>query len=567
MLHRSLCDTNDFFREKDLRPKKPLYDMAELIAEVISCSSSKFCLQSFCDAAQFCRDGSSEDALLPQEVTETENVTHIDPIEDLSSDRHVLLGSLNNTVTASEILLAMLQSGSSSMIRNPSDFAICWCMYALFSFVLKIEKSEETTSNLMDQKRFMSKKARQCLLQCLTISNQVLLTGITGWFEYGSVTGIDHFTGQPFTILQQLAYEFARDQEWTDAESVCRAMVICCEQHLPLHHPTTITSLLDLSVSSSMIGNQRFANRILSRAAEYLSKYLFEMETLYSSHLSKARSSDKPGHPSFRIEHGRDAIFELRAFASQLQRQLTREMVSLIDADNEAVVANQCFVADALSVLANCTSAAHFFLGCSSEENNDSGRQYWRLAYRHYEHCYNIRAATRNLNDPFVVRSLFGVARCLREFGETANALKLLSIVVSFRENDEERIGSAMSDGSQNDTVEESKEGSSGSTGSPTPRFLPISTISSVVSNVNLLPKSMLSALCLWLMSILSVDQKGDEEGRERAFGYLHAASVLLQASLHKTSDLCDDSARAMCIRFLSMIEDEAELISEPMYE
>jgi hypothetical protein len=291
------------------------------------------------------------------------------------------------------------------------------------------------------------------------------------------------------------------------------------------------------------------------------------METLYTSHLSKARSSNKPGQTLFRIEHGRDAIMELHAFAALFQRQLDRDMVSVVGADNEIVLANQCFVADTLSVLANCTSAAYFFLGSTSEESDVNGRQYWSMAYRYYERCYNNLAVTKNFDDPFLLRPLFGVARCLREFGETENALKLLSIVVSFRRNIDEKSNS---DWSRTDTLEESQGGDdkiAKNHPNPAPRFLPVSTISNIGTEVELIPKSMLSALCLWLMSILSVDQKGDEEGRERAFGYLHAASVLLQDSLHKTSDICDDAARAMCIRFLSMIEDEAELISEPMYE
>ena len=570
-LHRSLCDINGIFSKKDLgRNKQNLFDMNELITEMISCSSCKFSLQPFFDATQVCSDSnkSSEekDDKFPQEAIKS--AIHDVPSSEFLGDRQYMLDNLCSTATAGDILLAMLQHGSNSSTRNSGDFAAYWCMYAICCFAMKIEKSEETQSNVTDEKRFIYNYSRQCLLQCLTISNQAMSPRMSGWFDYGSVTEINYFAGQPFSILQQLAYDCARDQKWADAESVCRAMVICCEQHLPLHHPTTLTSLIDLSMLSAMNGNQSFADNILHRAAERLSKYLFGMESSYTSHLSKARSSNKPGQTLFRIEHGRDAIFELHAFASLFQRQLKRDMVSLIGADNGTVSANHCFVADTLSVLANCTAAAHFFLGSTSEESNDCGRLYWRMAYRHYELCYTILSTTKHLDNPFVVRSLFGVARCLREFGETENALKLLSVVVSFKSSTEEKPNSDTSDSSQADisVVEESKGGDNGTTNC-TPRFLPVSSLSNIGADVKLIPKSMLSALCLWLMSILSVDAKGDEEGRERAFGYLHAASLLLQASLHKASDACDDATRAMCIRFLSMIEDEAELISEPMYE
>ena len=581
-LHRSLCDIKDLSNERDLDPKKFIsFGMNELIAEMLSCSSGNLSLISFFDANLPCinskSSGGDKDNDVVKDVAAAEpkkdNKCMVGVFESASDEMggaQSMVNSLDKTATADDILLAILQCGSNNISRNPRDFASYWCMYTLFSFVLKSEKSEETLSNNMDAKPSIVNYARQSLLQCLTISNQAISTGMTRFVDYESSSGIDHAAGQSFTVLQCLANDCARDQRWVDAESVCRALVICCEQHLPLYHPITLTSLLDLSVSSSMIGNQSFADRILNRTAERLSKYLFEMERLYTSHLSKARSVYKPGHTLFTVEHGRDAIFELHAFASLFQRQLNREMVALVGADNEVVIANRCFVADTLSVLANCTASAHFFLGTLSDGSDDCGSQYWRMAYRHYELCYTSLTATKQLDDPFVVRSLFGATRCLREFGQTENALKLLSFVVSFKCDVEGRSNSDTSDGPPAIALEESKADADGTTTtrcSRTPRFLPVSTMSPIGSDANFIPKSMSLALCLWFMSILSVDEKRDEEGREQAFGYLHAASVLIEASIHNACDVCDDATRAMCIRFLSMIENEAEQISEPLYE
>lgn len=587
-LHRLLCDMHDSSDTSRPNPSKS-FDMNDLISEMVACNSGKCVLKSFLEKTQVSRNDNSSSEAKERYVHSTQDYVaaagdtnsdtsrngvtdsgcNIVPCNESIGGKQPILDDLCNTATTGDILLAILQCGSNDISQNPRDFASYWCVYALFCFVLKIE-NEESISTIREEKPYILDYARQCLLQCLTISNQSISTGMTGWFEYGSSSEIDLSRGRPFSILQKLAYDYASDQRWTEAESLCRSLVICCEQHLPLHHPTTLTSLLDLSISSAMIGNQSFADRILNRAAERLSKYLFGMENLYTSHLSKARSCDKPGQAILRIEHGRDAIFELHAFASLLQKQLNRDMVSLIGMDNEVVVANQCFVADTLSVLANCTAAAHFFLGSTSDKSDDCGRSYWRMAYRHYELCYNSLAASKELDDPFVVRSLYGVARCLREFGEIENALKLLSFVVSFKSNVEGTPMPNPSDRPPTVTIEESKgedDGIANKHSSLAPRFLPISTWSNSGAYTNRISKSMSSALCLWLMSILSVDAKRDEEGRERAFGYLHAASLLLQASLHNASDTSDDSTRAMCLRFLSMIEDEAEQISEPMYE
>jgi hypothetical protein len=73
------------------------------------------------------------------------------------------------------------------------------------------------------------------------------------------------------------------------------------------------------------------------------------------------------------------------------------------------------------------------------------------------------------------------------------------------------------------------------------------------------------ASLCLWLMAALALDRSPDEDGRGLAFRYLHAASVRLQTALQQASE--DDPLRSSYIQFLSMIEDEALQIAEPIYE
>jgi hypothetical protein len=299
-----------------------------------------------------------------------------------------------------------------------------------------------------------------------------------------------------------------------------------------------------------------------------LSAYLSEMENDYLSHLSSCRSGGKLGDTVFRIEHGRDAVFMLHAFVSLFRSHLCRDITSLVGSDNEIILVNHCFVADSLSVLANCTTAARLLLGSVAGSTCDTGAQYWQLAFAHYQRAFNGLAGTKGLDDPSVSRAAYGLARCLRELGETDKALQLLSLVVSFTERTAAMPSTKEPTASPADPTEETKideELNEDVTGLP--RFLPRALSSKTISDKTRASKHTSSALCLWLMAILSLDQSPNEVGRERAFSYLHAASVSLQSALNRISDVDDESTKAVCIQFLAMIEEEAIKISEPIYE
>jgi tetratricopeptide (TPR) repeat protein len=605
-LHRELRDIDYATSKREIEPMTGVsFDMKELIAETLSQSSSKFNFHSFFNDKSFDNEKVAnaerkeeskdfeplysvvqEDSTNGQELNDSvikeaanfaassddRNFNDIIQSETRSILLEKLMKDTNYSINGREVYLAILQYGSNEASRSPRDVATYFCLYALFSFVLNL-KSDETISAIscgvevrMD---LVVEYARQCLLQCLTISNQAVSVGMTGWLEYGELRHFEQFAALPYTILRHLAYDFARRNRWADAECLCLALVVRCEEHLPLHHPTTLTSLFDLAISSSMMGNQSFANRTLYRAAERLSRYLQDIENSYIAHLAKAMPDSKQTEAMFRIDHGRDDIFKLHAFASLFQRQLNRDMALLIGAGNEVMLTNHCFVADTLAVLANCISAAKFFLGSVSDRTDDCGLVYWKLAYQHYEHCYRGLVTTKSLDDPSVSRSLYGIARCLREIGETDKALKMLSLLVSFAGNRARDQSINLSERAvtlsiDNAPIEEDK---SKQLSTLAPRFLPISAQLKTRVDKSHLYSLMSSALCLWLMAILTVDHKRTEEGRERAFGYLHAASISLQDSLHNASDIDDQVTRAMCIRFLAMIENEAEQISEPMYE
>jgi hypothetical protein len=475
--------------------------------------------------------------------------------------RMELLGKLkdSSTILRGDVLLAILERGSSEAASNPRDLAAFSCLHALLAYVNKHKHSDEMQTFGVNHASDVIKHSQQCLLRCLMISNQAISKGMTGWLEYGKSNELDRLADRPFVVLRQIAYSYGRLGQWEDAESVLLANAIRCEQHLPLSHPTTLTSLLDVAITASRLGKLSFSERIVSRVAQRLSTYLSDVESVYTSHLSTTLPSGvKPGDTIFRIEHGRNACSLLREYVSLFRTQLGRDMVALVDSNDEIVLINHCFVADTLLVLANCLAAAKSLLGSGPDTVGEDDARYVKLAFAHYELAFNGLSICKGVDDPNTIKSAYGLARCLREFGETKKALRLLSLVITLTERNvtapEPRAPSLPTAASSSEEA------------GPTTRFLPFSS-SKVNSNDRRAAKHTSSALCLWLMAVLSLDQGTLEDGREQAFSYLHAASVSLQSALNAVSRTDDEATKTMCIRFLAMIEDEAMKISEPAYE
>jgi hypothetical protein len=481
-------------------------------------------------------------------------------------DRDTLFAEIEQQaakIPKGDLILAMLEHGSRRASEKPRDVATFYCLYGLFTYIVdqdggrSISKLSFGVTNSTD----VIEHAKRCLLRCLTISNQAISTGMMGWLEYGDSSPFDRLTQRPFAVLRELSYVFVRLGNWTDAECVIRALVSRCEQHLPLYHPTTLTALLDLAVATAMTGNRAFSEHTLSRVAGSLSAYLSEMESGYFRYLSRCRAGNKPGENAFRIEQGRDFIFMLEAFVSLFQMDLNREIFRLVDRENSILLANHCFLADALSILANCKAAARSVLGVSSGTKSENGLLNWQLAYGHYQHGFTGFSKTKPLDDVDVIKASYGLARCLRELGETEKALELLTLVVSFTVRNSHSAKKNETEKRSANTAEQTKKSELG--------FLSQSLCRRCGCDEDKVRASKLisSALCLWLMAILSLETSPNEEGRERSFGFLHAASVSLQSALNAVSEADDETMRATCVQYLGIIEEEALQIAEPIYE
>lgn len=460
-----------------------------------------------------------------------------------------------------DVVLAILEYGANEVSSSSRDIARLYCMHGLLSYIAKKEKTDLQKMGFgVKSDADLHHYATKCLLRCLNISNQAISTGMTGWLEYGCSSPLDRLTQRPFSVLRLIAYDYLRQDNLGDAECVLSALVLQCEQNLPLYHPTTLTALLDLAIVSSLMENDDFSGRIVMRVAKRVSFYLSEMEGNYLSHLAGSRSHGNQGNASIRIEDGRDSIFMLNAFAALFQKELNRDIISLVKQDHAVVLIHHCFVADAFAVLANCVTAARSAFGAASGSGSEYGTGLWRLAYAHYERAFTGSVSTMGIGHASVSRAAYGMARCMREFEETETALEFLSLVVSAASESIPNLQDVGASHSSQDAIFSSVS------------FLPhLSTTfsSSILMASDARANALLSsALCLWLMAIFSLDCAPNEYGRERAFNYLHAASVSLQSALESVSLSVDgESLKITIVGFLGMIEDEAMQISEPLDE
>jgi hypothetical protein len=474
-------------------------------------------------------------------------------LDDLAANFGKMLGG--------EIVLSMLEQGAKAASDNPRDVATFYCLYTIFRFLLRREQDERLSCLGFGVKgaQELIEYSQKCLLRCLDILDQAISTGMVGWLEYGDSTQLDRSAERPLEVLRLHAYDLCRRGLWNDAECVLVALVLRCEQRLPLYHPTTLSSMLDLSVALAKNGKHGISENTLTRVAGRLSSFLCEMESGYFSHLRACRPGVKRGDTYFQIESGRECISMLESFCSVFRGNLVKGIPTLLGHDDEVYLFNHALLGDALSVLANCLSAARCVLGTTCPDGAGDGTHYWRLAFAHYQRAFKGFLLTKGLDDAFVYRTAFGIARCLREFSETEKALELLKLVVSAQEERPRDAETDSVDGSTN-RDKSGKENVDGSS------FLPHALLlrSNLLSGASQAGKHVSSALCLWLMAILSVDCSPNESGREAAFSYLHAASVSLQTALRKISS-DDESTRVACIHFLGIIEQEASLITEPI--
>ena len=340
-----------------------------------------------------------------------------------------------------EMFSALMEVGVAEASANPRDLSSFYCLHILTKFNMERISSEEgrvrsvhtkdkSDRRLQSSFKDMSSLSKKCLLRSIAITNQATSVGMVGWLEYGSSDPLERTIDVPFDVLQQLASHYALSGDWVGASDVLSALVLRCEQQLPLYHPTTLSAMIDLAAALIMTNKPNFANGIIGKVSERLSSYLSEQETIYFDMARQRVDFEYSKQKCFRFDSGMDAISMLRAFVNIFQRQLSREFIALLGPDHVIALVNKSFVADAFAVLANCLAASN---RTRLEDGCKSGHSYyWSLAYLHYKDVFKGWVKSRGLGHPSTAAVACSIARCLRELGKLDEALHVLNSVVSF---------------------------------------------------------------------------------------------------------------------------------------
>ena len=396
------------------------------------------------------------------------------------------------------------------------------------------KESDEVKKEETDIK-MSSLVSKECLLRCLAVSNQGISIGMTGWLEYGATNSFGRMANGPLIALRELSFTFASLGEWHQTIDALQSLIMKCDQQQPLYHPTTLLAMLDLAGVARIALQPKLERATLTVVATRLAFYLAEQEHIFFSRFGASVEESSQKVAVLQFNNSMEGIPMLEAFVELFESQLSLTLLERVSnttfkESNDILLGSHALLADSLTVLANCILTTENFIGVSSAVKNTS-RYYWRKAFEHYEITFKGKIRNkRKLNDAGVVSAAYGMARCLRELGMRAKALKLLSSIVS-------ALGrQVVNPGSSDDNDDDS-----GARCDVSLSFLPCRDTSSrrflLTNNGAHRPRQEhFMALLLWLMAVISVEDQQNERGRMRALSLLHAASETLRTGIAHTA-------------------------------
>jgi hypothetical protein len=500
-------------------------------------------------------------------------------------ERQRLLHDLEaNRVTLSwdAAFLAILESGASAASANPRDVSSFFCLHHLLSLV-PMNKSSTVLPSDVNVSTNLIEYSRLCLVRCFALCGQATSKGMAGWLEYGGSDPVARLREGPANLLILLAGSYAKESKWIESQAVLETLVLKYERELPVHHPLLIASLLKLAAVAVVNSNVLFMKTLVARATESVSEHLLGLESSFMSYMDGCSAHDKSGtsDPLFCVEDGSTTLGALRWFVSTFHQSIADTETALWlsgNHDNPVICIYHSLVADAIAVLANCSASLSLLCRSTNltslQEDNATSykpKYFWKLALAHYKTAFvglfsnqqQQNCGASGFKDARVCGAAFGMARCLRELGEVEKALELLSCIVSALEADS-------TEGVPSNLVAPRSMSSSTSdhaiTSASRPPYLLFVMHFHALEAPSHVHHFVTVALCLWQMSVLSVDCSPDEQGRTRAFGLLHAASVSLQLALTELPDLGPGvvPGAATIMGILQTIENEAKKISKP---
>jgi len=397
--------------------------------------------------------------------------------------------------------------------------------------------------------QFVNKKGmgalhEHILLRSLEVANQAVSIGMTGWVEYGSSCSLDRNMDRIFEIMQRLARHYAEDRRLDEAVDILKSLLTRCELSLPLYHPMTLMVSLDLAGAMILSSRMERATQLLKQVSRRFAKYLAEQEEMYFDAVDESSTLPPQDKLILRIRPANDFISMLMSFISRLEELMDRDFSFFLGETSETTLISHCFLADSMTVLANCLSM--------NEPGQDSV-MVWTHALKHYRTAFEGWAKEgRGLSHPSIISAACGLCRCLRELDKLDQAISILSAIAS-------ALNTKPTKWELSVCYQES-------IALPSASFLPPASRSRTNALQNQLrSESELSAArCLWYLAVYSVERNPDERGRIRALSLLHASSESLRRAL-KNPSIGNEENRLRALEILRCVEVEATALFEPL--
>eukprot|EP00593_Proboscia_inermis_P004891 CAMPEP_0171326464 /NCGR_PEP_ID=MMETSP0816-20121228/117474_1 /TAXON_ID=420281 /ORGANISM="Proboscia inermis, Strain CCAP1064/1" /LENGTH=451 /DNA_ID=CAMNT_0011825951 /DNA_START=1374 /DNA_END=2729 /DNA_ORIENTATION=+ len=426
-------------------------------------------------------------------------------------------------------LLTAVATNDFQKYRRDVGYHICLRKLYKTKCILREKESDENLSRLS-------------LDRALEISERVCASGMVSWEKDGTSSMLDRAPERQLDILTNTAVFQAEKNDWSAAASTYESVLLRCEQNLPLYHPLTIVTLLDLSaslLSTNHAENITKASLLIHRANQRLSYFLGEQMQEFRYKLLSGREETVSTHRAgFNVEW-------LYAFASRLICLRNRNMARILGMDHPTVLLLDCFIGDALSVLATREDI------CAPLPTNNSSpppiskdcESLWCCAGEHYRAALKGWVRVYGRRHPNVPSTGCSLSRCLWELNKREEAIEILSSVT----------GNLYQDNNSFTDISERKENDETEIISP---ICPI--VSFQMRNImSATSYEQAHALCLWMMAAYYVEAWPNNRGRMRALSLLHASAEALQMSLNRSRDNVGDKIK--CENMLKVVESEAE--------
>ena len=408
-------------------------------------------------------------------------------------DNFEFLRSLSSDLTqlsSEDVINAMLFSGQEFLAKDESEVFSYICLHEGFS----------VKSSLFGSDKDM-KLAEQIILQGISVVDCVSAGGTTTRVHNCLVDVGLRNSERALEMLASLAVFEGTHRDWGRASDTLQSAVLRCENSLPLYHPVTIASIIDLAAAHLNSGCEDLALSCITRANRRIGFYLREQEDAY---LLLQRESSVLSSPfAFHRQHtngvGIAHLSMLKAYVATLLRMERRKMARLCGPKHPMSFLFHCYLGDALAVLANCIglskseslSSTQICLCCGNKEDavspnlTNSTSDIWELAGSHYRTALQGWIRSKGPFNDNISATACSLARCLRECGRRNEAIKVLALVARKAKQVSPQSGRA---------------------------------------------KNESGPMCLWSMAVFSAEESTTEvEGRKRAGDILGATAKLIE--------------------------------------